>query len=133
MAPRRMPFLLWRKLGRILRLILLVIWVIGMSLHIEKVLWQYKLRLIEMFGSEVGHILRNIITYHLCIYMYRFIIKATRPAIFLRFAHLYTKYVQFINLCLRYVYSAHNQGLKTLSRVIFWINLNHDLYHLAVH
>ena len=65
------------------------------------------------------------------LHMYRFIIKATRPAIFLRFAHMYV-----YNLGLIYVCLAHNQALKTLPQVIFeyimmFINLlhiNHALY-----
>ena len=51
--------------------------------------------------------------------MYRFIIKAAKPTIFLRFAHVYVMVPNMYNLGLRCVYFAHNQGLKTLPRVIF--------------
>jgi len=63
------------------------------------------------------------------LHMYRFIIKAAKPTTFLRFAHIYVLVPPMYNLDLRYVYFAHNQGLKTLLRVIFWIN--HDVYQLA--
>ena len=46
------------------------------------------------------------------LHMYKFIIKAARPAIFLRFAHIYVLVPNMYNF-------AHNQGLKTLPRVIF--------------
>ena len=51
--------------------------------------------------------------------MYRFIIKAAKPTIFLSFAHIYVLVPNMYNLGLRYVYFAHNQGLKTLPHVIF--------------
>ena len=51
------------------------------------------------------------------LHMYRFIIKAARPAIFIRFAHIYVLVPNMYNLGLRYF--AHNQGLKALPRVIF--------------
>ena len=52
------------------------------------------------------------------LYMYRFIIKATRPAIFLRFGHVYVEVLNIYNFDLICVYSAYNQGLKTLQQVI---------------
>ena len=60
--------------------------------------------------------------------MYIFIIKATKPAIFLRFAHIYVLVPNMYNLDLRFT---HNQGLKSLPRVIF--RINHDVYQLAAH
>ena len=63
--------------------------------------------------------------------MYRFIIKAAKPSIFLRFAHIYVSVPNMYNLDLTFVYFAHNQGLKTLLRMIFGIN--HDIYQLAAH
>ena len=53
------------------------------------------------------------------LHMYRFIIKAARPAIFLRVAHIYGLVPNMYNLGLRCVYFAHNQGIKTLPGVIF--------------
>ena len=53
------------------------------------------------------------------LHMYIFIIKAVKPAIFLRFAHFYVLVPNMYNLDLRCVYFAHNQGLKTLLHVIF--------------
>ena len=51
--------------------------------------------------------------------MYRFIIKAAKPTLFLRFAQIYDLVPNMDSLDIRYMYFAHNQGLKTLPRVIF--------------
>ena len=53
------------------------------------------------------------------LHMYRFIIKAAKPAIFIRFAHIYDLVPNMYNLGLRYVYFTHNQGIKTLPRDIY--------------
>ena len=53
------------------------------------------------------------------LHMYIFIIKAAKPTIFVRFAHIYVFVPNMYNLDLKCVYFAHNQGLKTLPRVIF--------------
>ena len=53
------------------------------------------------------------------LHMYRFIIKVARHAIFLGFAHIYVLVPNMYNLGLKCVYFAHNQGLKTILRVIF--------------
>ena len=53
------------------------------------------------------------------LHMYKFIIKAAKPTIFLKFAHIYVLVPKMYNLDLTFAYFAHNQGLKTLLRVIF--------------
>ena len=93
-APRRMPFLLWRNSEGYWDL--LVIWAIGMSLHLEKGF--VTIQAMPHWNVCVGSWsyfkkYNNIPSFHI----YRFIIKVTRSATFLRFAHLYTKYVQFMS------------------------------------
>ena len=53
------------------------------------------------------------------LHMYIFIIKVAKSAIFIRFAHIYVLVPNMYNLDLRCVYFTHDQGLKTLPRVIF--------------
>ena len=53
------------------------------------------------------------------LHMYRFIIKAAKHVIFIRFAHIYVLVPNMYNLGLRCVYFAHNQGPKALPPVIF--------------
>ena len=106
-ASRHIPFLLRRKLGRILKLTSYLSYRNELTPRKGFVTIQATPHRNVWVGSwSYFKKYNNIPSLH----MYRFIIKAPRPAIFLRFAHLYTKYVQFINLCLRYVYSAHNQN-----------------------
>ena len=79
---------------------------------------QNKLCPIDFFGSEVSRFLKKYNNVP-CLHMYRFIIKATRPAIFLRFAHMYVEVPNMYNFGLTYVSFAHNQSLKTLPQAIF--------------
>ena len=52
------------------------------------------------------------------LHMYRLIIKAAKPAIFTKFAHICVLVPNMYNMGIRCVYFVHNQGLKTLPRVI---------------
>ena len=56
-----------------------------MNLHIEFVCDNTSYASSTFLGREYFKKYNNILSLH----MYRFIIKATRPVIFLRFAHLY--------------------------------------------
>ena len=93
-APRCMPFLLWRKLGRILRLTSYFSYgneltprkgFVTIQATPHRNVWVGSWSYLKKYNNIPS------------LLMYRFIIKATRSTIFLRFAHLYIKYVQFMS------------------------------------